>query len=140
MLPDGAKTRGARRTSGSFDAALGLRVRELRRRRKLSQTELARQLDVTFQQVQKYECGANRISVSTLLLVARALKVPLDVLIMGKVSSTAGEDSGLPDGNSAELFADGIQLMEMFDTIGDTAMRARILDLVEMLCAASRRA
>lgn len=60
-----------------IDFALGARVREARARRSVSQIELAKQLGVTFQQIQKYEKGRNRISASRLVDISRALGVPL---------------------------------------------------------------
>ncbi len=64
-----------------IDVKLGKHVRALRRARNISQTALAKDLGVTFQQVQKYETGKNRISVSTLLKMQQVLDVPLEVLV-----------------------------------------------------------
>lgn len=60
-----------------IDVEVGGRLRLLRRYRGLSQTELATQLGLTFQQVQKYERGANRISASKLWKAAEVLGVPV---------------------------------------------------------------
>src|SRR5215469_7630290 len=59
------------------DVLVGARIRVLRQRRKMSQTELGKALGVTFQQVQKYEKGINRVGASRLHLVATALEVPV---------------------------------------------------------------
>jgi transcriptional regulator with XRE-family HTH domain len=59
------------------DEAVGVRIRLLRTRRKMSQSELGKALDVTFQQIQKYESGKNRVSASRLQMVANALNVRL---------------------------------------------------------------
>lgn len=65
------------RSSTSIDDHIGRRIRELRIERKLSQQALGERLGVSFQQVQKYEKGANRISASRLYLVSKALGVDL---------------------------------------------------------------
>ena len=60
------------RIDHGFDAALGSLVRDHRLARGMTQDDLALRIGVTFQQVQKYETGRNRISVSRLFLIARA--------------------------------------------------------------------
>lgn len=74
------------------DKEIGLRIRAIRIDRKLSQSELGTQLDVSFQQIQKYEKGVNRLSVVRLMKIARILKTsPLE--LMGwddKLERTAG--------------------------------------------------
>ena len=64
-----------------LDRDIGARLRNARIRRGLSQEKLAEALGITFQQVQKYEKGANRVACSTLLRACAALRVePLDIL------------------------------------------------------------
>jgi transcriptional regulator with XRE-family HTH domain len=62
------------------DSLVGARIRLLCKRRKMSQSELGKALAVTFQQVQKYENGKNRVSASRLHMVATALNVPITEL------------------------------------------------------------
>ena len=64
-----------------IDVAVGLRLRTLRKQRRMSQETLARALRLTFQQIQKYERGTNRISASMLVKAARALEVGAGVLL-----------------------------------------------------------
>ncbi|NVJ97444.1 MAG: helix-turn-helix transcriptional regulator [Alphaproteobacteria bacterium] len=66
-----------------IDASVGAQVRALRRQRGMTQTELGTVLGLTFQQVQKYERGTNRISASKLALLAEALKVPVGLFFEG---------------------------------------------------------
>ena len=66
-----------KRRATAEDVVIGQKVRALRFDRGLSQSELASQVGVTFQQVQKYENGANRISAGRLALIARALGMPV---------------------------------------------------------------
>lgn len=65
------------------DQHVGRRIRELRRRRRLSQESLAEAIDLTFQQVQKYERGANRVSASKLFELAAALNVDVGYFFDG---------------------------------------------------------
>ena len=68
-------------TTAQMDCAIGSRIRAMRILRGLSQTELANVLGITFQQIQKYEKGTNRVAASTLVIISEALKVsPLEIL------------------------------------------------------------
>ena len=69
------------------DSLVGARIRLLRKRRKMSQTELGEAVGVTFQQIQKYENGKNRVGASRLHLVATALDVPIAELFDGVAES-----------------------------------------------------
>lgn len=64
-----------------LDVEIGARVRHIRKMRGLSQSDLGHAIGVTFQQIQKYERGSNRISSSALILIARALEVSPGVLL-----------------------------------------------------------
>lgn len=61
----------------SIDLAVGARIRALRLAREMSQAELGHRVGVRFQQIQKYEAGANRITAERLLELAQALGVPI---------------------------------------------------------------
>src|ERR1700733_6064449 len=74
------------RAKNPVDEAVGARIRLLRKGRKISQEEFGKAIVVTFQQVQKYEIGENRIGASRLHLVALALNVPISELF----DSTSG--------------------------------------------------
>jgi len=65
------------RSSGKYDIELGIRLKLRRVEQKMSQAELASKLDVSFQQVQKYEKGVNRIGASRVQQIATALDVPV---------------------------------------------------------------
>jgi transcriptional regulator with XRE-family HTH domain len=73
---------GAKRATKT-DVAVGERIREFRKNAKLSQTQLAEQIGVTFQQVQKYEKGTNRVGASRLTQIAHALDVPITAFFDG---------------------------------------------------------
>src|SRR3984957_9384615 len=68
------------KSNNPIDSLVGARIRLLRQRRKMSQEELGKAIGVTFQQVQKYENGKNRIGASRLNMVAAALNVPISEL------------------------------------------------------------
>ena len=65
------------RTPNAIDIYIGARMRDRRVQLKISQTALAKTLGVSFQQVQKYESGSNRVSAARLFEICEALQVPL---------------------------------------------------------------
>ena len=67
--------RGKQANPHAVDVHVGERIRELRHLREMTQMELAKQVGVRFQQVQKYETGFNRVSASRLFMIAEALDV-----------------------------------------------------------------
>jgi transcriptional regulator with XRE-family HTH domain len=76
------------RASNLVDDAVGARIRLLRKRRGMSQQELGNALGVTFQQVQKYENGKNRVGASRLHMVAIAPDVPINELFGGAAATS----------------------------------------------------
>lgn len=84
-----------------IDVHVGRRVAERRLELRYNQSDLGRALDLTFQQVQKYEKGTNRISASKLWLIARFLKVDLSYFFEGlPTDGSAPEVASAPDGPS----------------------------------------
>lgn len=71
--PPGKRTGGDNRAAGLIDRQIGALIRARRLSQNISQVQLAAALGVTFQQVQKYEKGTNRVAASTLMRIARAL-------------------------------------------------------------------
>src|ERR1043166_4842022 len=82
------------RRADNRDAEVGRRVRSRRLECRLSQTELADRIGVTFQQVQKYEKGVNRIGAGRLQRIAEALEVPISFFFGGAPGAPARETSG----------------------------------------------
>ena len=84
----------ARQSRRPVDILVGTRIKQARHAAKVSQTELGQALGVTYQQVQKYEIGSNRVSAGALQIVAQRLKVPVPWLMGLKDNgrSTAGAD------------------------------------------------
>ena len=115
----------------SIDIAVGRNVRIWRMAKGLSQAQLARRLGVTFQQVQKYEVGANRIGIGRLVRIAAILDIPIAALLEG----TAGAD---PAGSLLALIDDrrSFRLAHAFAAIEDRTARLSIANLVEKIAAA----
>lgn len=116
-----------------LDTAIGTRIRARRRQLGLTQSELAERLGVSFQQVQKYEQGANRIAASTLVAAAAALST--------SVSWLAGEEAdGVPhDDELLQALArpGAIEMLRAFAAISDLRARSALLALAEELARRS---
>jgi transcriptional regulator with XRE-family HTH domain len=114
-----------------LDIALGSRIRLRRRELGLSQEQLARQIGITFQQVQKYEHGANRVSFSRLVEITQALKCGVMDLI-GDLDKS--KDSSLFARHIARLNEPGAaELLEAYAAIKSPKHRRAILNLAKQL-------
>src|SRR5262245_50725599 len=115
-----------------IDQQVGSRVRMRRLMLKLSQTDLADGLGLTFQQVQKYEKGMNRIGAGRLQQIAHILQVPVTFFFEAPSSNTpmVSQDQSLARLNDFMATRDGLTLARAFMRIGDK-LRRRIVDLVE---------
>lgn len=91
-----------------LDVEIGARVRHIRKMRGLSQTDLGHAIGVTFQQVQKYERGSNRISSSALIFIARALEISPGVLLGEETEEGAAVDWRLLAEEGAHEFMQAI--------------------------------
>ena len=115
------------------DIHVGTRVRIRRRMRDISQQKLAAAIGVTFQQVQKYEQGSNRISASKLYEIAQFLECPIGYFFDG-LPMADSDDSGLEQKVTAFLQApEGLGLMEAVPRIRNAAVRRGLLDFVRTL-------
>jgi len=125
------------KTPNPIDLHVGSRVRLRRKFLGKSQDALAGHLDLTFQQVQKYERGLNRISASKLFEVARALQVPVAYFFEGYDDSEA--TGAFAPSRSEQTVHDflatpeGIELAEAFPRIKVARYRRRIVELVRSL-------
>jgi transcriptional regulator with XRE-family HTH domain len=122
-----------------IDKIVGAKVRASRLLAGLSQEKLGAAVGVSFQQVQKYENGANRISASRLQKIAEALNAPLSSFFDGAISSEPTEPSKLDELNALSneflLTADGIRFLRAFKSVNDPKTRKSIVDLVVALAA-----
>lgn len=116
-----------------IDVQVGNRVRIRRMLVGMSQERLGDLLGLTFQQVQKYEKGINRIGAGRLFEIARILEVPIDFFYDGV--GTPGES--LSEGSAPVMefvsSSEGLQLSLAFMKIRDPKVRKRVLDLVKSL-------
>ncbi|HEV2533566.1 helix-turn-helix domain-containing protein [Phenylobacterium sp.] len=117
-----------------LDVAIGQRVRERRRALGMSQQDLAEQLGVSFQQVQKYERGANRVSFSRLVETAAALRCTLGDLAEGLDSDRAPREIEQVNGL---MMADGaLEMLEAYAALPSDALRRAVLHHLRALIGA----
>lgn len=123
-----------------IDVHVGSRLRMRRMLVGMSQEKLGEHLDLTFQQVQKYEKGSNRISASRLYDMARILDVPVQFFF----DDMPGKDLGRPVAGFAEnqdsfqmtdflTSSDGAQLIRAFADIKSSEVRRKVIDLVKSI-------
>ncbi len=113
------------------DVIVGASVRMRRKALNISQGELAESIGLTFQQVQKYESGANRISASKLYDIARALETPIGWFFEG-VDSPAFPAADSETVHEFLTSSEGAELVRLFPKIRP-AMRRRLLQLIRAL-------
>ncbi len=99
----------------------------------MSQERLGDLLGLTFQQVQKYEKGVNRIGAGRLFEIARILGVPIDFFYDGVAAATEGRGETAPPVMEFVSSGEGLQLSLAFMKIKDPKVRKRVLDLVKSL-------
>jgi transcriptional regulator with XRE-family HTH domain len=125
-----------------IDAHVGARLRERRILSGLSQEKLGDTLGVTFQQVQKYEKGVNRIGPSRLQTAARLLGVPVNYFFEGG-AATSGLACGFEDDPHSTYLAAGAddlsgRLTQAFARIHDAGLRQRLVQLAEAMAVSPR--
>src|SRR5262249_34655667 len=130
----------ATKAPNPIDKYVGSRVRMRRIMLGMSQEKLGEALGLTFQQIQKYEKGTNRVGASRIQQISEILQVPVSFLFEGGPTSTAGGD-GFGEGTSPTYVSDflatseGLALTRAFTRISDTKLRRSIVDLVEQIAA-----
>jgi transcriptional regulator with XRE-family HTH domain len=123
----------ASRRLDPLDVLVGKRIRTQRLVRKMSQSELGKQLGITFQQIQKYESGVNRVGAGRLQSIAKIFGMPVNVFF--------GEDNATQDAsdatNEAMLnflnTARAVKLVKDFARVKDPALQQAIVTLVEKI-------
>ncbi len=118
-----------------IDLHLGRRLRRRRRLLGLTQQQLAVQVGIRFQQIQKYECGANRISAARLWQLAEALETPVNYFYDGLAEAMERKE-GSGSGTGGEMFSrkETIDLIQAYYQLGERPRR-RLLDLAKSLHA-----
>lgn len=117
-----------------IDRHVGLRIRMRRKELGVSQEKLAESIGLTFQQVQKYERAANRVSASKLWEMARALNTSVAYFYEGLGGETS-PGSNLPKEEVQDflLTAEGMELAAAFPRISEPRVRRKILELVRAM-------
>lgn len=135
----GADYKTVARRADNRDAEVGRRIRSRRLGQKLSQTDLANKIGVTFQQVQKYEKGVNRVGAGRLERISEALEVPPSYFF------GSGNNSAVPAaaraGDEAGIFkylqkSDAVRLVQAFHEVKNRTARHAIVVLVEQMKSA----
>jgi transcriptional regulator with XRE-family HTH domain len=123
------------RLANAVDERIGKRVKGRRLEIDLSQEKLADLVGVTFQQIQKYENGVNRIAASRLWEMAKALGVPVQYFYEG----LSVERPGVAEEAAPDLVYDmmatpeGQRLLQIFGTIKNPRLRRRVVELVRVM-------
>lgn len=128
---------GIKKKPNPIDIHVGSRVRLRRTMQGMSQEKLGEALGITFQQIQKYEKGTNRIGASRMQQIAGALKVPVSFFF--EDAPVPGIATGMAEASSTSYVVDflsspeGIQLNRAFVRITNPALRRKVIDLVRTL-------
>ena len=125
------------KSPNQIDKRVGSRVRMRRLMLGMSQTQLADAIGITFQQIQKYEKGTNRVSASRLQQIARVLQAPVSYFFDDLIQRSRGskEVIGLPEVEALMVSSGGLSLVRAFTGIRQPKLRRRIIELVEGLGA-----
>ena len=125
-----------------IDIHVGSRIRLRRTMLGMSQEKLGESLGITFQQIQKYEKGTNRVGASRLQNISSILNVPVSFFFEDAPGeSSSSGSSGLAEASSSNYVVDflssseGLQLNRAFVKIGDPRVRRKLVDLVKALAA-----
>ncbi|MFI4998139.1 MAG: helix-turn-helix domain-containing protein [Hyphomicrobiales bacterium] len=137
----------AKKSPNIIDRHVGSRLRMRRVLQGMSQEKLGDHLGVTFQQVQKYEKGMNRMGASRLQNAARALEVPVEFFFRDAPHLDTGQPAapGRLDGEESTFVADflssneGVELNQAFVRIKDRKLRRRIVELVRAAAGVDER-
>lgn len=117
------------------DRHVGLRIRMRRKELGISQERLAESIGLTFQQVQKYERAANRVSASKLWEVARALSTHVGYFYEGLAEPADAPGANLPREAMQDFLMspEGMELATLFPKIARGRVRRKVLDLVRAM-------
>lgn len=135
-----------RLSKNPIDAYVGAQIKQRRTTVGMSQTVLANKLGITFQQVQKYEKGANRVGSSRLYEISEILNVPIQSFFEGVEDVIAGDnvktadvrtkDSTLAKFETFISSPSGVDMIKAFVEINDPAVRKQITSLVKSVSSA----
>ena len=123
------------RAPNPIDRHVGLRIRMRRKELGISQERLAEFIGLTFQQVQKYERAANRVSASKLWEMSRALNTSIAYFYEGLSDTPEPPGSNVPRETVQDFLMtpEGLELASAFPKIAHVRLRRKILDLVRVM-------
>ncbi len=131
------RTKTRTKAPDARDVDVGRRIRAQRLVCRMSQTELANNLGVTFQQVQKYEKGVNRVGAGRLSRIADVLSVPVSFFFSGDMNPAPASDAGT--GLTFLETAGAVRLVRAYSTISDPQIRRALVDLAEEIAGSRGR-
>jgi transcriptional regulator with XRE-family HTH domain len=105
--------------SHPVDVHVGRKLKQIRTMRRLSQTDVAKELDLSFQQIQKYEIGSNRIAASRLYELSRILDVPTSYFFEGLEADKTGDRDP------------SLEIVSALASIRDETIKSRIVTFIE---------
>ena len=122
----------SRAQANTVDTHVGRRIRDKRNERGMSQTEVANAIGVTFQQVQKYERGTNRVGASRLFDLSRILSVPVQYFFEGLNNQPTPIEK--EDDNVIHLMKpDTVELVEAYYKVENLQVRRQILSTIRSI-------
>jgi transcriptional regulator with XRE-family HTH domain len=134
-MSGGARATMRKKRPQAIDVLVGSNIRIRRLERQVSQTKLAQAIGVTFQQVQKYEKGTNRVGASRLTRIANMLEVPVAQFFVGAQGNDWSEQD--LDDSPVKLLAEpyALRLAQAFVGIKDLDLRRSLVDVVEIIAS-----
>jgi transcriptional regulator with XRE-family HTH domain len=127
------------------DRLIGLSVKAYREINGLSQTELGEKVGVTFQQIQKYESGKNKVSVSRLIDMCKILQTPLMIFLSGLADAQSAPVIAVSDVKQSKIIEDPdrnkeiTELLKVYNSVESEEDRAEIMNVLKALAAAKKK-
>jgi transcriptional regulator with XRE-family HTH domain len=130
------------KTPSDVDRLVGGRMRWRRREMGFSQERLGELLGLTFQQIQKYERGVNRISAGRLFEMAHVMNVPISYFYEGASELTSSRNRALaevdtPVPNAGLITSDVMELVSIYQSLPTDRLRKRVIDVLKAMKDAS---
>lgn len=132
-MPDARNTSDGGKSPSEIDRLVGSKVRWRRRELKLTQEALGKKLNITFQQMQKYERGVNRISAGRLYEIAQQLGVDMSYFYEGAdaVYRSNSNYKGVSAGPAPTYDGDEMEFLAAFQSIEDKQLRKDLIRLIK---------
>jgi transcriptional regulator with XRE-family HTH domain len=133
-------TPSKRSVQSDLDAHIGKRVKSRRSTMGISQEKLGSHLGITFQQIQKYEKGVNRISASSLHNIANLLAVDLSYFVegYGELQQLNDEETPVYDSNRFAKKKEIEELLLFYNKIDDPQIREKIIEMVKSVSSTQK--